>query len=193
MRQSLAAALLLPCLASLAFAQTPITTELVATGAVKPLWAGQPPGDTDRLFVIEQQQADIEIFHLPGGVKNSTPFLDLTSKVNAGSNERGLLGMAFDSDYANTGYLWVYYTRSGDASIIIERYTVPDQINDPDHADPNSGVVILGPIAHTVSNHNGGNIILGPDDKLWLALGDGGDATTRAACTTSRAATPSGT
>jgi len=176
MRPTLAAALILPCLATLALAQTPLTTELVANGAVKPLWVGQPPGDTGRVFVIEQQQADIEIFHLPGGVQNATPFLDLTAKVNAGANERGLLGMAFDSDYANTGWFWVYYTRAGDASIIIERYTVPDQINDPDHADPNSGVVILGPIAHPVSNHNGGNIILGPDDKLWLACGDGGDS-----------------
>ena len=177
MRHLLAAALILPCVATLATltaAQTPLTVELVATGAVKPLWAGQPPGDTGRLFVIEQQQADIEIFH--GGVKNATPFLDLTAKVNGGSNERGLLGMAFDSDYANTGFFWVYYTRVGDFAIIIERYTVPDQINDPDHADPLSGVVILGPIAHPVSNHNGGNIILGPDDKLWLGTGDGGDA-----------------
>src|SRR5262245_15034943 len=105
MRHSLAAALILPCLATLATvaaAQTPLTTEQVATGAVKPLWAGQPPGDTGRLFVIEQQQADIEIFK--AGVKNATPFLDLTAKVNVGANERGLLGMAFDSDYANTGF-----------------------------------------------------------------------------------------
>lgn len=175
MRQSLAAALLLPCLATLALAQTPFTTEVVATGAVKPLWAGQPPGDTGRLFVVEQQQADIEIFKLPGGVKNATPFLDLTSKVNSGSNERGLLGLTFDSDYANTGHFWVYYTRTGDGAIIVERYTVPDQVNDPDHADPNSGLVILGPVTHPVSNHNGGNILLGPDDKLYLAIGDGGD------------------
>ena len=174
MRHTLAAALILPCLATLALAQTPLTTEQVATGAVKPLWAGQPPGDTGRLFVIEQQQADIEIFK--AGVKNATPFLDLTGKVNVGANERGLLGMAFDSDYAETGFFWVYYTRAPDGAIIIERYTVPDLVGDPDHADPLSGLVILGPIAHPVSNHNGGNIILGPDDKLWLACGDGGDA-----------------
>jgi len=176
MRRTLAAALTLPCLVTLALAQTPLTTELVATGAVKPLWAGQPPGDTTRLFVLEQQQADIEIFHLPGGVKNPTPFLDLTGKVNTGANERGLLGLAFDSDYAETGFFWVYYTRAGDAALIIERYTVPDQVNDPDHADPLSGLVILGPITHQDVNHNGGNIILGPDDKLWIGTGDGGAA-----------------
>jgi glucose/arabinose dehydrogenase len=177
MRHSLVAALLLPCLATLALAQTPLTTELVASGAAKPLWAGQPPGDTSRLFVIEQQTADIEIFQLPSGTKNLTPFLDLTGKVNVGANERGLLGMAFDSDYANTGHFWVYYTQSAvpNGAIRIERYTVPDLVNDPDHADVNSAVLIAGPIAHPVSNHNGGNIILGPDDKLWFATGDGGD------------------
>jgi hypothetical protein len=105
----------------------------VANGAAKPLWAGQPPGDTSRLFVIEQQTADIEIYHLPSGVKNATPFLDLTSKVNGGSNERGLLGMAFDSDYANTGFFWVYYTQSAvpNGALVIERYTVPDQVATP--------------------------------------------------------------
>jgi len=178
MRRTLVASVLVPCLATLALAQTPLTTELVASGAVKPLWAGQPPGDTSRLFVIEQQQADIEIYQLPSGVKNATPFLDLTGKVNVGSNERGLLGMAFDSDYANTGHFWVYYTQSlvPNGALVIERYTVPDLVGDPDHADPLSGTLILGPIAHPVSNHNGGNVILGPDDKLWIGTGDGGDA-----------------
>ncbi|HZM00633.1 MAG TPA: PQQ-dependent sugar dehydrogenase [Planctomycetota bacterium] len=176
MRQHLAAALLVSCLAPLALGQTPLTTELVASGAVRPLWAGQPPGDTSRLFVVEQWQGDIEIYQLPSGVKNATPFLDLTGKSSAGGNERGLLGLAFDDDYANTGFLWVYYTRASDGAIIVERYTCPDQVNDPDHANPASGVVVLGPIAHPVSNHNGGNVIVGPDGKLWIGTGDGGDA-----------------
>jgi glucose/arabinose dehydrogenase len=177
MRQILAAALLVPGLAALALAQTPLTTELVASGSVKPVWAGQPPGDTTRLFVVEQQQADIEIFTLSNGLKNATPFLDLTGKVNVGSNERGLLGLAFDPDYANTGHFWVYYTQSAapNGAIVVERYTALGDPATSSAADASSGVIVLGPVSHPVSNHNGGNVLFGPDGKLWLAIGDGGD------------------
>jgi glucose/arabinose dehydrogenase len=155
-----------------ALSQTPLTTELVVSGLAKPLWAGSPPGDNTRLFVVEQSTADVEVVNLLTNTKNALPFLDLTAKVLTNANERGLLGFAFDPDYQTTGHVFVSYTRTGDGASIIERYTA----STPDTGNAASGVIILGPISQPQSNHNGGGIVFGPDGKLYFGTGDGGNS-----------------
>ncbi|MHC5209356.1 MAG: PQQ-dependent sugar dehydrogenase [Planctomycetota bacterium] len=154
-----------------ALSQTPLSTELVVNGLAKPLWCGSPPGDNTRLFVLEQDSADIEVVNLLTGTKNALPFLDLSGKVNSAGNERGLLGMAFDPDYQNTGHIFVNYTRTGDGATIVERYTA---FND-DVGNLGSGLVIVGPISQPQSNHNGGGIAFGADGMLYVGMGDGGN------------------
>src|SRR3972149_906460 len=82
------------------FAQTPLTTTTVATGLSSPLFVTSPPGDTNRIFIV-QQGGRIRIVKndslLPGN------FLNLQGKISSGG-ERGLLGLAFHPDYANNGY-----------------------------------------------------------------------------------------
>ncbi|MGQ0552225.1 MAG: PQQ-dependent sugar dehydrogenase [Planctomycetota bacterium] len=173
MRLPLASLLLLTgALAAPLAAQTPLTTELVASGLNRPVWIGQAPGDNTRLYVLEQHQADIEIVNLPSGTMNVTPFLDLTGTVLTNANERGLLGMAFDPDFQINGHFYVNYTRSGDGATIVARYTATSATS----ANPGSALTILGPIAQPQSNHNGGGIKFGPDGKLYIATGDGGNA-----------------
>lgn len=159
-------------LSGAAFAQTPLTTEVVASGLLKPVWAGQPPGDTARLFVAQQHEADVIIVDLATGAHKPVAYLDLKAKVQTDAGERGLLGMAFDPAYATTGHCFVFYTRKPDAALVVERYTV--MANDPDRANPGSGHTILGPIPHPDTNHNGGHIAFSKDGKLLLSLGDGG-------------------
>ncbi len=148
---------------------TPLHSVMVANALAKPLWAGQAPGDPTRIYIVEQTQADIEV--LIDGVKNATPFLDLTGKVNTSGNERGLLGLAFHPDFENNKFLYVNYTRTGDGATIVERYTAIDG----DTADAGSGFPVLGPITQPQSNHNGGNVAFGPDGKLYVGMGDGGN------------------
>ncbi len=52
-----------------------------------------PPGDTERLFVVEQA-GRIRIFNLDTNTLNGTHFLDIDPLVLSGG-ERGLLGLAF--------------------------------------------------------------------------------------------------
>ena len=150
-------------LAAAATGQTPLKTERIATGFNNPLWVGTPPGDEDRLFVAEQSTAQIRI--IKDGSVLPTPFINIRSKISPGS-EKGLLGVAFHPDYKNNGFFYVNYTRVGDGATIIERYKVS---GDPDIADPQSGLKILGPITQPFSNHNGGGIEFGPDGYLYVA------------------------
>jgi len=123
-------------------------------------------GDT-RLFVVEKP-GYIRIVQ-PGGTVLPTPFLDVHTLVS-GDNEEGLLGLAFDPQYATNGHFFVYYTNtSGDIRVV--RYTVS---GDPNVADGGSALQILA-IPHPVNtNHNGGGLHFGPDGYLYIGTGDGG-------------------
>ena len=126
-----------------------------------------------RLFVVEKG-GRVRILYPTGGVE-PRPFFNISNFV-ALESERGLLGLAFDPDYANNGYFYVNYSRYDDdfnkhGDTVIARYRV--QPDDPNLVQPNSGEVLLV-VAQDFANHNGGDLHFGPDGYLYIALGDGG-------------------
>ncbi len=121
-----------------------------------------------RLFIVEQPGL-IRIIDAAGDVL-PTPFLDIQDQVGTGFYEQGLLGLAFDPDYAANGYFFVSYTAL-DGSSHIARFSV--DVADPDVADPDSEFAILT-LAQPHQNNNGGDLNFGPDGYLYVALGDGG-------------------
>jgi glucose/arabinose dehydrogenase len=127
----------------------------------------QNAGD-DRLFVIEQAGL---IRIVRAGELLPEPFLDIRDRVVADASERGLLGLAFHPDYANTGLFFVNYTGAG-GTTFIARFSVSA---DPDRADPSSETDLLQ-VAQPYPNHNGGGLAFGPDGYLYVGLGDGGSA-----------------
>lgn len=144
-----------------------IELELFASGFNKPV--GMYHAGDNRLFVVEQDQADIEIIDLEGNSIGT--FIDLTGLVQTGG-ERGLLGLAFHPNYAENGYFYVNYYNTN-ARTIVARYSVnPDN---PNQALSNSALVLLN-IPQPFSNHNGGHIEFGPDGYLYVGMGDGGSA-----------------
>lgn len=145
-----------------------LTTELVAQGFKDPLFLISPRGDTERLFILEQNSGQIKI--IKNGEVLETPFLDIGRLASQGG-ERGLLGLAFHPNYSENGYFFINYTDNrGDT--VISRYKVSD---DPDVADPESASVIMK-ADQPYSNHNGGMIAFGPDGYLYIGHGDGGSA-----------------
>ncbi len=136
----------------------------------------QHAGDgSNRIFVVEQA-GRILVFPNDRNTPSSKVFLDITSRVKSAGNEEGLLGLAFHANFKSNGYFFVDYTRSttipGAASqTTISRFKVKD--GNPDEADPNSETIILQ-ITQPYTNHNGGQIVFGPDGYLYIAMGDGG-------------------
>jgi len=133
-----------------------------------PVFLTAPTGDVGRLFIVEQGGL-IRILNSLDGTPRATPFLDVAGLIVTGG-EQGLLGMAFDPNYAGNGRFYIYYTNTA-GDIVIARYGVS---TNPDIA--NAGAqAILKTIAHpTNQNHNGGMLAFGPDGCLYAGIGDGG-------------------
>lgn len=119
----------------------------------------------DRLF-LTQQKGLIHIF--ANGALRPEPFLDLQDVVST-VGERGLLALAFHPRYRQNGFFYVFYTDL-ESSLVLARYRVSA---DPDRADPASARIILR-VPSEFQNHNGGQVLFGPDGYLYLSLGDGG-------------------
>lgn len=139
--------------------------EPVATGFSRPVLVAHPGDGSGRLFVVEQD-GFIRI------IGQETPFMNIANLVTTSGNEQGLLGLAFDPDFAANGFFYVNYTATtGDT--VVARYTLLD--DDPNRANPASATELLR-VAQPFANHNGGHLVFGPDGLLYIGLGDGGSA-----------------
>ena len=144
----------------------PVALQTVATGLNFPLDLTAPDGDT-RLFIVEKG-GTIRI--VKDGSLLPSPFLDISGQVSTG-REQGLLGLAFHPEYAANGRFVVHYTdAAGDTQVSEFRVS-----GDPDVADPASRASILE-VDQPFANHNGGQVLFGPDGYLYIMLGDGGAA-----------------
>jgi hypothetical protein len=143
---------------------------VVATGLDDPLYLTAPAGDP-RLFVVEQT-GRIRIISAAGQLL-ATPFLDVSGKITLNCSEQGLLGLAFHPQYATNGLFYINYTRpGGQGTTVIERYSVSA---DADRANAGSAHQIIS-IPQARCNHNGGQLVFGPDGILWAFMGDSGGA-----------------
>jgi glucose/arabinose dehydrogenase len=149
----------------------------VVTGLTGPTAFAQPPNDPTVWFVAQQNGL---IWIVRSGVRQTTPFLDLSGLVNA-VGEGGLLGIAFPLDYASSGRFYVSFTASSASghpagSSVVARYR---RSSDPNLANPDSRFDLrwstgLRHIVRTAGNHNGGCLAFGPDGYLYISLGDSG-------------------
>ena len=169
----------------------------VATGLGAPDYGISPPGDPNRLFVIEQKGT---LRVIQGGLLLPVPALDISARVTPPLNpanandERGFLGLAFHpgfNDPGSVGYRTLYTYNSEVIPVgTLPTYVAPNgavqnyknvvnewkiSAADPNVVDPASRREIIS-FGKTASNHNGGTITFGPDGYAYLALGDGGNA-----------------
>ena len=136
----------------------------------QPVALFQAPGDTSRFFVVERAGA-VKVFADAGPASD---FIDLTSRVNSGTLEAGLLGMAFHPNFSQNGQVFVSYTGYGGGPVglvsTLSRFTSKDGGLTLDSASED----VLFTLVQPFSNHNGGNLAFGKDGYLYFGLGDGG-------------------
>ncbi len=141
----------------------------------EPVLMLQPPGDDSRWFVVEKGGLIHTFPNDPGVTLDDVEtFADLRNAVNASFSESGLLGMAFHPDFADNGQVFLSYTASGTSTpleSVVSRFTV-DGGGRLDLLSEEPVLTLPQPNA----NHNGGNIVFGPDGLLYIGLGDGGGA-----------------
>jgi glucose/arabinose dehydrogenase len=140
---------------------------LLLDGLNEPLYLTHA-GD-ERLFIVEKGGM---IQLLAEGQLNSLPFLDIRDRIASSGYEQGLLSVAFHPNYTLNGYFYVNYTDLSGATIIA-RYQ--REATNPNRADPDSEQILMR-MPQPYVNHNGGQLQFGPDDYLYIAMGDGGSA-----------------
>jgi glucose/arabinose dehydrogenase len=129
----------------------------------QPVYITQPPSGDDALYVVQQCG---QIVRVDDG--RSETFLDVADLITCGG-EQGLLSMAFAPDFERSGRFYVNYTATDGTSRTVEYQRAGDSAT----ADPDSAREVLR-IEDFASNHNGGLLLFGPDDELYLGMGDGG-------------------
>jgi glucose/arabinose dehydrogenase len=145
-----------------------IALRRIASGFSSPLDIVEPPDGSGRLFVVEQGG---RIRIIEAGKVVATPFLDVSARIASGG-ERGLLGLAFHPAYACNGRFFVNYTDTNGDTVVAEHGV---STTNPDRANP-APVGTLLHIAQPFANHNGGDLVFGPDGFLYVGMGDGGSA-----------------
>jgi glucose/arabinose dehydrogenase len=133
---------------------------------VQPVDVSAAPGDTNRLFVTEQT-GHVRIRQ--GG--QVSDFLDLTSLITTAGGEQGLLAFAPAPDYPTSGRVFAYFTnKQNDLELDEFRRTGEG----PDRSDLATRRPLLVIPHRDANNHNGGQLLFGPDKYLYLSTGDGG-------------------
>jgi glucose/arabinose dehydrogenase len=131
----------------------------------QPLFVAQPPGSED-LYVVEKP-GRVRI-HGQGRVREK-PALDIADEVSD-SGEQGLLSIAFSPAFEANRLVYAYFTdRAGDQRVVEYRVAADGTFE----ADSARQVLLMEDFA---SNHNGGLLLFGPDEHLYIGTGDGGVA-----------------
>ena len=161
----------------------------MASGLLNPVFATFAPGDSNHLFVV-QKGGVIKVLDLTTNTVLATPFLAIPDTDQA--NEGGLLGLAFDPNYANpgtTGYkkFYTYVTVDNGGVLVpgnsagtntaispfsthVRQYSASGQ---PYVADTSATEIMSWP--RPEDNHVGGWIGFSPNDGyLYIDSGDGG-------------------
>ena len=160
-----------------------IGLELVAQNFTSPMMVTSPDDGTGRLFVVDQ----IGVVNVvdANGTTLPEPFLDLRDKMvdlRPTYDERGLLSIAFHSNFSENGKVYAFYSaplrpeapEGWNCTNHISEFQVDPE--NPDRVNMTSEKVLMY-IDKPYHNHNGGQLAFSPaDGYLYISLGDGGRA-----------------
>jgi glucose/arabinose dehydrogenase len=133
-----------------------------------------PPGETNRLFIVEKTGRIQVITNLANPTK--TLFLDISARVHS-AGESGLLGLAFHPGYATNRFFYVFYSLdavTAQGSGLHQRVSCFEtSATNPNQAAADFELPLITQFDEAES-HNGGCLQFGPDGYLYISVGDGG-------------------
>jgi glucose/arabinose dehydrogenase len=154
---------------------TSLTVEQVTGGLISPTTIAFL--DEDTMLVLEKDNGRVRV--IENGVLQPEPLLDVSV---ANDGERGLLGTAVSRENETTTYVFLYFTESGGgvdgddrqgvspAGNRLYRYELRgDQLVNP--------ILLLDLPALPGSRYNGGPVVIGPDNNVYVIIGDVGGHT----------------
>ena len=155
---------------------TSLTVEQVAGGLVSPTMIDFL--DEDTILVLEKDNGRVRV--IENGMLQPEPLLDVAV---ANDGERGMLGTAVSRENDTTTYVFLYFTESGggvdgdDMQGVsptgnrLYRYELQgDQLVNP--------TLLLDLPALPGPRYNGGPVVIGPDNNVYVIIGDVGGHTT---------------
>jgi glucose/arabinose dehydrogenase/mono/diheme cytochrome c family protein len=133
-----------------------------------PIALATPPGETNRLFVVERP-GRIQIVSNLTATPAKSLFFDISGRVTQ-SGECGLLGLAFHPQFATNGFFYVTYSTFVGSTLFerLSRFTAAGNT-----VDVTTEVILINQVDEA-DNHNGGDIHFGPDGYLYYSIGDEG-------------------
>ena len=122
-----------------------------------------------RVVVLEQSGALIRLDDRDGSVERST----LGQFSVCSNSERGLLGFTTDPTFVTSGTVYIYRTvassEPGGCHNRVSSFTMNES-----GINPGSERILVDRISSVAGNHNGGDIEIGNDGYLYIAVGDAG-------------------
>jgi len=138
----------------------------------------QEPGVATRWYIV-QKTGSVRVFDNTANVATSREFINIASQLNSdptsANDERGLLGMAFHPNYPTNPRVYLYYTATDPTLGLVDRVSEFRTLDNGMTLSPGTELVLFN-VDDPESNHNGGNIVFGPDGFLYIGIGDGGGA-----------------
>src|ERR1043166_3902225 len=138
---------------------------------LQPVCIRTPPGETNRIFVVDKQGFVEVVTNLANPSKSF--YINLRSNLWF-MGEAGLLGMEFHPGFQTNGYFYIYRSLAVAGGNINERLSRFQAIPPNAPTASASTEVVLFDQRDPADNHNGGDLHFGPDGYLYVSLGDGG-------------------
>ena len=148
----------------------PLTTKLVTAGLSSPVAIAALPGDFDRIFVVEQNTAQIRIVQQGEPRADSVPE---PRELHRGRRRAGIVGIGVSSQLCVE---WpILRSIHGEAERRRRGDGVQGLGRESQHCEPAERREAAPGVA-PFANHNGGNLKSGADGYLYIGIGDGGSA-----------------
>jgi glucose/arabinose dehydrogenase len=125
----------------------------------------------DDILVLEKNTGKVQ--RIVNGSLEQNPLL----QVKVGTEvELGMLGIAISKNQQGKTFVFLYYTEANSSGIVIGNRLYRYELIDNKLVNP---LLLLNlpatsPIVGHENNHNGGKVVIGPDNNVYLVIGDVG-------------------